>query len=351
MTVPTLDIIVPVWNNPTAARTCLVSILDSTDTARLIIINNGCDRTTERMLEEFCDHLGDRVLYMTMERNIGFVPAINRALRRSDADWALLIRPTATLSPACLEQILATTIQDGAGIITPHCPVDAPLPPHRLKIGCTGLETCDISFSAVALARKMRDRIGLFDEELDGGPWCLRDYRHRADALGFKTCLLPTVTVTNEPVTLFGSLERRRKQEESATAIFRQRWGIQQQVAVYLPKETDEQKLTETLETLLTAARQGHRLELFLHRRQYTFALQQGAACLHSGLTLHKLSLLSPLKSLARGMERLKVDNPQLMIVCGLDGIPFPGYDTAQSSATLTHLATPKEADHATVCH
>lgn len=344
MTTPTLDIIVPVWNNPTAARACLVSILDCTSSARLIIINNGCDRATELMLEEFCDHLGERALYMTMERNIGFVPAINRALRRSDADWALLIRPTATLSPDCLEQILATTSQDGVGIITPHCPVDAPLPPKRLKIGCSTIETCDISFSALTLAKKMRDMIGLFDEELDGGHWCLRDYRHRADAHGFKTCLLPTVTVTNEPVTVFGSLDRRRKQEASATATFQQRWGLQQQVAVYLPKETDEQKLNETLELLLSSARHGHRLELFLHRRQYILALQQGAACLHSGLTLHKLSLLTPLKTLARDMERLKADNPQLWIVCGLDGAPFPGYHTAQPAAVLRDLATPKEA-------
>ena len=340
MTTPTLDIIVPAWNNPTATRACLVSILDCTATARMIIINNGCDRTTELMLEEFCDHLGDRALYMTMERNIGFVPAINRALRRSDADWALIIRPTATLSPACLEQVMATTAQEGVGIITPHCPVDAPLPAKRLKIGCSGIETCDISFSALALSREMRDKIGLFDEELDGGPWCLRDYRHRADAHGFNTCLLPTVTVTNEPVTVFGSLERRRKQEESAIATFRRRWGIQQQVAVYLPKETDEQKLNEILEQLLAAARRGHRLELFLHRRQYIFALQKGAACLHSGLTLHKLTLLTPLKSLTRGMERLKADNPQLQIVCGLDGIPFPGYDTALPATTLIQLAT-----------
>ncbi|QOX78125.1 glycosyltransferase [Trichlorobacter lovleyi] len=341
MTTPTFDIIVPAWNSPTETRACLVSILDCSPIARMIIINNGCDRTTELMLEEFCDHLGERALYITMERNIGFVPAVNRALARSDADWALIVRPTGTLSGTCFQQILATAGNRQAGIITPHCPSEHPLPAQLVKFGCAVIETCDIGFSLLALSKAMRDSIGLFDEELDSGPWCLRDYRHRADAHGFRTCLLPGVTSDAEPATIFGSRERRRKQEEAAITTFRQRWGEQQHVAIYLPKDTEEAHLHALLEQLLAAARRGHRLELFLHRRQYLSALQHGAACLHCGVTIHRLSLLSPLRSLTRGMAALLKQHPGLQPVCGLDGIPFPGYDTALPATTLTHLAHP----------
>lgn len=338
MTTPTLDIIIPVWNSPSETRRCLVSILESTETARLIIINNGCDRATELMLEEFCDHLGERALYMTMERNIGLVPAINRALKRSEADWAMTVQPTTILNPQCIQQILHISSKGQAGIITPRFPTEIKLPARLLKSCCTALETCEISFSAIATSKVLRDAIGFFDEELDGGPWCLHDYRYRADAYGFRTYLALTAVVEAKPARLLGSAERRRKLDEAAVTVCQERWGFRQHLAVYLPKDTDVGKLVETLELLLVAARRGHIFELFLHRRQYTSALTHGAACLHSSITLHKLSVMLPLRSLAYGMATLIAADPRLLAVCGLDGIPFPGYDTALPHTKLDQL-------------
>jgi len=340
MTTTSVDIIIPVWNNPTETRACIVSILDSTADARLIIVNNSCDRTTELMMEDFCDHLGERALYLTTERTIGFVAAVNRALHRSDADWALIVRPTGTLSPHCFRGIMAATGQERAGIISPYCPSDHQILSKLQKDNCSCLETCETGFSVLALSRPMRDTIGVFDEELDGGRWCLRDYLHRANAHNFKAILLPgAITAGGAPV-LFGSHERRKKMDEAALATFRQRWGAQQHVAVYLPGEMEEQQLVATQELLLAAARLGHRFELFLHRRHYRFALQSGTACLHSGINLHCLSPLTPVRSLTRSIKALTSDNPHLLIVCALDGKPFPGYDAALPATTLAQLAT-----------
>jgi len=339
MTTPTLDIIIPVWNSPTETRGCLASILESTESARLIIINNGCDRATELMLEEFCDHLGERALYMTMERNIGFVPAANRALKRSEADWALIVQPTTSLNPQCIQQVLHTTSKEKAGIITPRCPADIKLPARLLKSSCPALETCDISFSAIAISKILRETIGYFDEGLDGGPWCLHDYRYRSDANDFRTYLVLTAAVEGKSARLLGSTERRRKLDEAAVTTCRERWGTRQHLAVYLPRETDDEKLNEALELLLAAARHGHIFEFFLHRKQYNSALKHGAACLHSGITLHKLSVMLPLRSLARGMSILMSSDPRLLAVCGLDGIPFPGYETALPQTKLGQLA------------
>lgn len=338
MIIPSFDIIVPVWNNPAETRECLVSILGCTTTERLIIINNGCDRSTELMMEEFCDHLGDRAIYMTMERNIGFVPAINRGLVRSDADWALIVRPTGTLSDLCLQKIVEVAAKEQAGVIIPHCPSDHPLPTPLIKKNCTCIETAEISFAQLAISRVMRDKIGLFDDELDGGPWCLRDYRQRANAAGYLTYLLPTMSIKAQAATVFGSRERRRIIDEHAFATFSQRWGSQSHFAVYLPRETEEAHLLTTLDTLLGAARRGHRFELILHHRQYKLAMQHGAICLHSGIIVHKLSIVTPLRTLAGTMVKLMVNDSKLEPVCGLDGIPFPGYATALPATTLTSL-------------
>ena len=50
---PTIDILVPVWNNPFETRACLAGILSHSPGARLIVVDNASSRETELMLEEF----------------------------------------------------------------------------------------------------------------------------------------------------------------------------------------------------------------------------------------------------------------------------------------------------------
>ncbi len=87
MTSPTIDILVPVWNNPFETRACLAAILAHSPGARLIIVDNGSSRETELMLEEFSESLGDQGLFIKSERNIGLIAAINLGLARSDSDY------------------------------------------------------------------------------------------------------------------------------------------------------------------------------------------------------------------------------------------------------------------------
>lgn len=61
---PTIDILVPVWNNPFETRACLAAILAHSPGARLIIVDNGSSRETELMLEEFSESLGDQGLFI-----------------------------------------------------------------------------------------------------------------------------------------------------------------------------------------------------------------------------------------------------------------------------------------------
>src|SRR5512136_108571 len=90
---PSVDIIVPVWNNPFETRACLAAILEHSPEARLIVVDNGSSRETELMLEEFSEPLAEQALFITTERNIGLVPAINRGLASSQADFAVVLQP------------------------------------------------------------------------------------------------------------------------------------------------------------------------------------------------------------------------------------------------------------------
>ena len=93
MNSPSVDIIVPVWNNLFETRACLAAILEHSPEARLIIVDNGSSRETELMLEEFSESLGESGLFIKSERNIGLLPAINMGLARSDSDFAVNVRP------------------------------------------------------------------------------------------------------------------------------------------------------------------------------------------------------------------------------------------------------------------
>jgi hypothetical protein len=338
MTTPSVDIIIPVWNQPFETRACLVSILNTADSARLIIINNGCNRDTELLLEEFCEPLGNRVLYMTMERNIGFVPALNRGLDRSEADWAMVVRSNGTVDGSWLTQLLNVASNEQAGIISPLCTTETPLPKRLASAYCSQLETCQLSFAGLMLSRVMRDEIGCFDEELDGGAWCLRDYQQRAASRNYRTFLVPPALVHSGPPLVFGSEERRRERERLSQQTFLERWGAPQQYAVYFPKETEADHLERALTVILAAARRGHRFTLLLHHRHYGQASEQGYRCLHTGIELASLAWLGAGRDLRKRLQKLHAEAPDLVIAKGVDGIPVPGYDGALPFSAIEDL-------------
>lgn len=340
MTTPTVDIIVPVWNQPFETRACLVSILNTTDNARLIIVNNGCNRDTELLLEEFCDPLGDRVLYMTMERNIGFVPALNRAFARSYADWAMVIRPNGTVSEGWLQGLLNLTANEQAGIITPLCSTEVPLPKHLTSAYCSQLETCQLSFAGLMIARSMREKIGCFDEELDGAYWCLQDYQQRAAANNYRTYFAPAAVLHSGPALIFGSEERRRERERYSRETVQSRWGTPRTHAIYFPQQTEAEHLAGALQTILSAARRGHSFTLLLHHRQYRQAAELGFRCLHTAIELVGLARLATGRDLRKRLQKLDESTADLVIVKGVDGIPVPGYDGALSFSAVEQLVT-----------
>ncbi len=344
MSTPPLDIILPVWNSPDETRFCLVSLLPLIEAgARLILINNGCDRVTEQLLEEFSDPLGNQAIYMTMERNIGFVPALNHGLRRSDADWALILRPSVILKSNFLKWLDFGTKCPQSGILTPFLADVHHLPPKLDNKRLASIETSDISFDLLAVSKPVRDAVGQFNEELDSASWCLQDYRRRALLCGFFTRLVTGMSFTTRTLTILGSAERRRQREEHSRDICRNLWGNQQRYAIYLPVEANLELLSGLFAQTLAAARLGHSFHLFLHRRLYREAVKQGFNVLHTGITLHKMPLLLPLRRLSRQMASLVLHYPDLLTIKGVDGISFPGYDDALPATTIAELNSSKK--------
>jgi len=332
---PTIDILVPVWNYPFETRACLAAIITHSSGTRLIVVDNGSSRETQLMLEEFSDSLGDQGLFITSVKNIGLVAAINMGLAHSDSDYTVIVRPDVTVQAGWLEALVNTAEATGAGVVSPlFRGTDAPNLP-KLVSGCTTIESCTVSFTTLLLRTKMRMVAGVFDEHLDGGEWCLKEYVRRVAAHGYRTCITGRTRLSCSAGQQFGSVQRRNEMTQNSRSEYISRWGIDRHYCVYFGMETGTGTLGDIVAAVLDGARQGHRFTLLLHRRQYADFRKMGWGCLHTGIEMNRISFLFPLRDLQRKVAVLRNASPDIVMVRGCSAIVFPGADAAISQEDL----------------
>jgi hypothetical protein len=322
---PSVDIIVPVWNNPFETRACLAAILEHSPEARLIIIDNGSSRETELMLEEFSEPLGEQALFITSERNIGLVPAINRGLASSDRDFAVIVRPQVMVVHGWLKALLDAAGMPQVGFVSPVFQGSGAPALARPGSGSALMETFSLSFTTLLIRGEMQKQLGVFDEGLDGAEWCLRDYIRRAETNGYRTCVTVQPELTCGHETVFGSQERRQEQARLSRDIYLSRWGVARHYCLYFGPEAVAADLSGTVEALVAAARQGHRFTLLLHRRQFKDFRRRGWNGLHTAVTICRLPLFGVQRSFARQFAALQAADPDLIPVQGSKDVIFPG--------------------------
>jgi len=329
---PSVDIIVPVWNNPVETRVCLAAVMKHSPEARLIIIDNGSNRQTQLMLEEFSEPLGDSALFISSERNLGLVAAVNMGLARSDSDYAVILRPHVVVTPGWLGGLLEAA---QSGIASPCFSRNGAARKTMADRNGFILETCDLTFSALALSGEMRMLIGGFDEQMDGGEWCLKDYVRRAWTRGYRTCVTSrsTVACTSEPV--LGSETRRRELYLASRARYLECWGADRHYAVYFGNGAEPGNLVDILETVLNGCRRGHRFTLLLHRHQMLFFHRMGWNRLHTAIESRSLSRFMPRSDLRRSIAALRASSPDLVLVLDAGEAELPGSNAAISLSDL----------------
>lgn len=321
---PSVDIIVPVWNNPFETRACLAAILEHSPEARLIIIDNCSSRETELMLEEFSELLCEQALFITSERNIGLVPAINRGLASSDSDFAVIVRPQVIVGRGWLKALLDAAGMPQVGLVSPVFRGSGAPAVSRPGSGCALMETFSLSFTTLLIRGEMQKQLGVFDEGLDSAEWCLRDYIRRAETSGYHTCVTAHPELTCGQESIFGSQERRQEQIRLSRDIYLSRWGVARHYCLYFGPETDAD-LSGTVEAIVDAARRGHRFTLLLHRRQARDFRRRGWNGLHTAIAICKLPLFGVQRSLARQFAALQAADPDLIPVRGSEHVKFPG--------------------------
>lgn len=317
MTDAIIDVIIPVWNRPEETRNCLVNLINHTPNARLIIVDCGSERDTERMLQEFADGLDERALLMRDDSNIGFVRAANRGFESSTAPFLALLRSTSIVTAHWLEPLLQFAhTHPEAGILLP------PLDPGE---GCDRpLEVASASFAAMVISRELYRETGGFDETMDGGAWCLRDFTRRACAKGYFTCQVPGPAVSHQEEVPLGSELRRREAVQRSMATFSERWGEGASYLLHVPKGVEVELLSQKLEWLVQGARLGDCYTVLLPFALHQAIRQSGLPRLHENVKLVPLPRLGWDGMKRRLYEKLAAQRPGTMPVTAVDGIPFP---------------------------
>jgi hypothetical protein len=198
------------------------------------------------------------------------------------------------------------------------------------------METFNISFNALLLKRGMALWPDGFDDEMDGGEWCLKDFIRRAGDKGFHTSLTRASEVICGKETIFGSENRRREQFLASQDKYQERWGVNRHYTVYFGKDAALESLQDALEKIICRARQGNRFSLLLHRQQNILSIKNGWNSLHTGIEMIKLSPLLTQKDFIRKMKEIKIKEPETILVRGGEDITFPSADTTISFSSLT---------------
>ncbi len=315
------DIIVPVWNKPEKTRLCLAELVKHTPEARFILIDNASERETEILVHEFAEALGERALLFRNEKVVEAVAVANMGLKRVEAPFAVLVDNLTVVGKGWLEKML-TIVEDrlDAGLVIPDIVLERNQHPGRKKHPpVRPIEVSHGSFSALLVRKSLYDRIGGFDEGLDGGSWCLKDYSRRAWKEGFVTVKASGVMVCNEGEVPLGSTARREERVKESMTTFVTRWGDEPSFCVDMSGNTDPADLKSQFEIMLDDARRGCSYTVLAHRKTYGEITREGYNLLHENIKVERLPLLFASGSAARTCSRLRKSFPKLKVITNKD--------------------------------
>lgn len=228
ITLPPVDIVVPIYRNLAVTRRCVESVLAHTDMtlARLILVD---DATPEPELAAWCDELGERdnVLLLRHERNQGFVVSVNLGMSQSDDRDVVLLNSDTEVPAGWLERMRACAASaEDIATVTPFSnngsicsyPVFCQSSdlPEGLDLAALNALFAQANRGKVAdlptavgfcmyIRRECLNRYGLFDAAQYGrGYGEENDFSLRVAAEGWRNCLCADLLVYHQGAVSFG---------------------------------------------------------------------------------------------------------------------------------------------------
>ncbi len=335
-----IDIIVPVWNKPEETRQCLAALFEHTPGARFILLDNASERETEALLQEFADGLGESPLLFRSDKIQDFVAVVNKGLASVEAPVAVIVRNTTTVGKGWLKPMLELlSSRPDAGLAIPSLVVRKNGVPLGAVSPCVRtIEIPHACFDAVVVLRELYQRIGGFDEGMDGGLWCLKDYSRRAWNEGFVTLRVAGPPVFCEENPLFGSLPRREETARKSIDKYVSVWGREQSFFIDLSSDSDLEDIGRHFGIFLESARCGHRFTVLVRPGMYRQITRKGYDTLHENIVVERLPYLFSSGSAGKMFSRMCNDIPDLSKLTSVDQLDVLKCRVADSSRIQADL-------------
>ena len=299
-----VDIIIPVWNRPVETRSALASFVASSPFARLVMVNNGSERETERILDEFAEALDDGAILLATSRNLGKVAAINLGVSQASAPYVFLADSSIRLQDgwfAPLLDYLQNNPQVGAVALQ--------------ESAVAPIESDHGSFDAMLVRSDLFKQVGLFDESLDNGVWALRDFARRLIRTGFLTAAAPSAGLKRETLPEFGSRSKRLERMQAAAARYSERWGASRSYLIPCLESHPGDNLDDFRNVLLASARRGNLLAVSAGGKLARLLKKEGFAALHENISFVALPLLFKEASFRKAVAKLLERDPETLLV------------------------------------
>ncbi len=337
---PGIDIIVPVWNKPEETRHCLAELAEHTPEARFILMNNASDRETEILLQEFAEVLGERALLCHNDKTCEFVALVNSGLARAEAPVIALVKNTTTVREGWLEPMLELiSHRPDAGLIVPEFIAKKnKIPAGKKVVPSLPVEIPHSNFAAVLIRKELYERIGGFDEGMDGGLWCMKDYSRRAWKEGFVTIGVTGASVFHEEGVPLGSPARLEQRVKRSIATYISRWGKDRSYCVDMSMDVDPDGMGRKFGMLLGSARCGHSFTVLAPPKTYREIVKSGYHLLHKNIAVQRLPSLFASAAVDKVFARLCKDTPEISMITHADELFWAGMDEnmADSDCFLT---------------
>jgi len=254
---PKVSIIVPVKNNKTITRTCLDSIYNYTDKPQVIIVNDGSDADTAKMLKSY-----KKAIYIENEISQGWCKAVNQGLEKATGQFVVFSNNDIVVTPDWFKEMKKHFDADrDLGVLGPtSSKVEGYQSVDFNKEGVDFQYADVVTFFFVMIKRGALNKIGKLDERFGLGGQDDADFCIRARQAEFKVGIARNVFIYHYGSATFrGVLDNNvtKSQEfaKSRVDILRDKYrdtydtGVKKRIMICIPSSSG--KIVSELVSLL----------------------------------------------------------------------------------------------------
>jgi len=271
------DIILPVCDQYDFTKKCIESIIKNTDTPfRLIVINNGKNPDTKKLLDDLEKDEFLETLIVHNNYNIGWVKALNKGIELSTAPFICFQNDDTIVTRSWLRKMIdILNLDDKFGLINPSWegrPAAVSIDKYNSilerKSGKKYIETDWCRGFSVVIKRSVVEKIGKVDERYGLAYFDDVDYSVTAIEAGFIALIaLDTYVYHHRNVTFFEVLKGPKWNElhEKNKLLYHKKWGRPLRFSVVIDAKAVQKQdiLKGIVKSAFYLARKQHRVHIF----------------------------------------------------------------------------------------